>query len=510
MGLSTVEHATGLGGAAAQADVVVMTAQTSASPRRISRGRRRAMLRRRRRIRWAVLLVLLASVLFLGPGQRDWTDAGAAARAAWRYDRALAFYRLAMRRDPADPRPYCLTGEVLSLQHELHDAAAAFQRCRALGEDTAAVAQRLGDLASAQGDTRTAQREWLRSIRLGGTTARRRLALWHEARGEFDQAAVQWTALGARDGQAQEHLGMLELRVLDFPSAQRSFFAARELPGFYGQEAVDADFVQLAALGVTDPNAATAIGVAFVNAGLPVFARAPLEEAIAASPQDATAHAYLAWVYLLAGRQDAASTQVNLALSIAPADAFAHFVAASQDGARGDWAAADRDCTLGLQRDDQNPALWLLLARAQEGERTYLDAELSYERAAQLAAEPEYTQQLLGFYLGHRLGLADGRAYAAAVRAEARWPDNAAIRKLEGQIDDLVGQPGKAYASWTMALQLDPQDPEPWFVLGRYAYVGGDLTTAVGYLRTAATLQPASDWAAQARRLLAPLPNAAI
>jgi lipoprotein NlpI len=449
-------------------------------------------------------------VLLAGPGQRDWFDAGAAARAAWRYDRALAFYRLAAQRDPADPRPNCLSGEVLALQQELRAAAAAYLRCRELGEDSAAVALRLGDLASAQGDAQTAQREWLRSIQRGGITAHRRLALWHEARGDFDQAAAQWSALGADDGQAQEHLGMLALRQLDFAGAQRSFTAARALPGFYGQEAVDEDYVQLAALGTLSTNAATAIGVAFVNAGLPLFARSPLERAVAEYPQDASAHAYLAWVNVLSGQQDTAGAQVGLALALAPVDPFARFVAASQEAARGEWAAAAADCTVGLQHDDRNPALWLLLARAQEGQRAYLDAELSYENAADLAAEPEYTQHLLEFYVGHRLGLADGRAYSAGVRAEARWPGNAAIRKLEGQIDDLIGQPAMAYASWSAARDLNPRDPEPWFVLGHYAYVGGDLTAAVVYLRTAIALQPSSDWAAQARRLLAPLPNAAL
>jgi tetratricopeptide (TPR) repeat protein len=478
--------------------------------RRITSARRHALLRRQWRNRVALIFVLLASVLFIGPSQTEWIQAGAAARATWRYDHALSFYHLALLRDPADPRPYCLTGEVRSLQREFRLATDAYWRCRVLGEDTAAVALRLGDLAQAQGDDPTAQREWLRSVSRGGTTARRRLGLWHEARGEFDQAAAQWTALGPRDGQAQEHLGMLALRVQDFAAAQRYLLAARELPGFYGQEAVDAEFVQLAALGPNNPNAATSIGVAFVRADLPGFARLPLESAIAAAPDDATAHAYLAWVELVADQPGAADAQLHVALSLAPLDPFARFVAASRDGERGNWSAAADDCQLALQQDDRNPGVWLLLGRAQEGEQAYFAAELSYERAATLGTEPDYAEQLLAFYIGHRLGLTDGRAFEAAVSAESRWPANATIRKLEGQIDDLLGQYTKAGQSWTAALRLDPTDPEPWFVLGRYAYVGGDLTSAVVYLRTAVALQPGSSWAAQARKLLAPLPGAAL
>ncbi|HEV2237507.1 MAG TPA: hypothetical protein VGR57_12665, partial [Ktedonobacterales bacterium] len=282
------------------------------------------------------------------------------------------------------------------------------------------------------------------------------------------------------------------------------------LPGFYGQEAVDADFVQLAALGTNDPNALTATGVAFVRADLPIFARAPLEHAVAATPDDATAQAYLAWVNLLAGQQSAAAAEISQALALAPNDPFARFVAASAESERGEWEAAASDCFIAIQNDDKNPALWLLMGRAQEGERAYLDAELSYERAAELGTEPEYTQQLLEFYIGHRLGLTDGRAYEAAVRGEVRWPTYAPIRVLEGQIDDLLGQESKAYDAWTAALRLDPSDPEPWFVIGHEAYTGGQLDAALVYLRTAAALRPGSDWAAQARKLLAPLPREAI
>jgi tetratricopeptide (TPR) repeat protein len=481
-----------------------------AMPRRMSAARRRALRRRRQRVRWGLFLVLLASVLFIGPGQQDWFNAAAAARSVWRYDRALKFYQVAMRRDPADPRPYCLTGEVLALQREYPSAIAAYRRCRSLGADTAAVALALGDLASARGDSAAAQREWQRSIDRGGMTAHRRLALWFESRSQFDLAAAQWTAFGPRDGQAEEHLGMLALRKLDFAGGQRHFLAARELPGFFGQDAVDADFVQLAALGANSPNITTAVGVAFVRANLPLFARQPLEKAVATTPDDATAHAYLAWVELVAGQQDAASAQASLALDLAPADSFALFVAASVESERGQWSAAVDDCFIAIQSDDKNPALWLLLAHAQESERVYLDAGLSYERAAALGSEPEYTVQLLSFYVGRRLGLTDGSAYAAAVRGESRWPANAPIRKLEGQIDDLLGQDGKSNDSWTAALRLDPTDPEPWYVLGHAAFVGGDFDTAVLYLRTAAALQPGSEWATRAHVLLAPLPTAAI
>ncbi|HEV2236438.1 MAG TPA: hypothetical protein VGR57_07220, partial [Ktedonobacterales bacterium] len=197
----------------------------TARPLRLSSARRRALRRRRRRIRLGLFCAVLLGALFAGPSQNDWIAAATNAREAWRYDRALAFYQQAMRRDPADPRPYCLTGEVLALQQENRAASAAYAHCRALGEDTAAVALALGDLANARGDGVGAQREWQHSISRGGTTARRRLALWHEARGEFDDAALQWQALGANDGQAREHLGMLALRVADYVTAQRDFLA---------------------------------------------------------------------------------------------------------------------------------------------------------------------------------------------------------------------------------------------------------------------------------------------
>ncbi|HEX9413533.1 MAG TPA: hypothetical protein VF916_08510, partial [Ktedonobacterales bacterium] len=396
----------------------------SAGRRAVLRERRIGSLRRR--VAWSfALLAVLTLVALGGPNKADLYAAASSARASWRYDRALAFYQQAVEADPADPRPHCLMGEVLALQQRSTQATAAFEQCRRLGDDGPTVWLALGDLARDRGDLSGAEQAWRDSAARGGIQARRRLGLHYEAQSRFDEAEVQWSSLGTADGQAQEHLGMLALRRADFTAAQHHFVAAREAPGFFGQEAVDAGLVQLSALGSTTPEAQTAIGVAFVQDDLPAFARLPLQRALAQAPDDAPAHAYLAWVEWLAGARDASATDLQAARQLNPVDSFMLFVAAEQELAGGQWSAADDDIALALQGDDKNPVLWLVQAQVALGTQKYLTAELSYETAARLAPEPVYTEQLLQFYLDHRLGTADGRARVAGVTAVARWPSDA-------------------------------------------------------------------------------------
>jgi tetratricopeptide (TPR) repeat protein len=452
-----------------------------------------------------MLAVVLAVCGVAWPSSTDWYAAAAAARASWRYDRALDFYQQAIQADPDNPRPVCLKGEVLALQQRAAEAAAAYLRCRRLGDDGAQVWLALGDLARQQGDPAAAEHAWLSAAARGSATAHRRLALLYEAQSQFVAAANEWQRLGAGDGQAQEHLGMLALRAVDGAEAQRHFLAAQALPGPYGGEVVATGLSQLAATVSTSAASEIAVGIAFIRAQAPGFARLPLQNALAQAPNDGPAHAYLAWVEWEAGEHDASQAEMVTARALDPLDAFTLFVASVQDVAAGAWSQASDDVAQALQVDGENPALWLVRAQVALGTQDYLSAELSYETAARLAPEPQFTEQLLQFYIDHRLGLAHGRAYDAGVTALARWPDDGTIAALVGQLDELADQPTAAYLADVRANHLDPSNPEPYMALGRFAVRGRQYDTAVTDLRTAIALQPDGPWAAPARALLAPL-----
>jgi tetratricopeptide (TPR) repeat protein len=317
----------------------------------------------------------------------------------------------------------------------------------------------------------------------------------------------QRQAPSTADAEAEEHLGLLALRQADYDRARAHLVAARELPGYYGQDAVDQGFVELAALGPKDAVGLTRVGVAFVRASLPTFARMPLEQAIALDPSIAEAHAYLAWVDWLAGQRDASRTEASNARKLNPIDPFTLFVAAEQALAAGRWVEADGELNLALKHDNENAVLWVERGRARENMSDYVGADLSYETAANLGSEPQFAQVYLGFFVSHHYGLDNGRALRAAALESTRWPNQAQVQELAGQIYELAAQSTFALFAYEHANQLDPSDPQPYFDIGRLSYTNGEYDTAALDLRTVIALRPNGPLAAKARVLLAPIAN---
>ncbi|MGZ3603271.1 MAG: hypothetical protein ACXVDF_25435, partial [Ktedonobacterales bacterium] len=145
------------------------------------------------------LLGTLAVVAPDRPGVGGYLAAAASARAGLRYDRALAFYATATAESPADPRPYCATGDVRALQQEWHDATAAYRACVArAASDTqtgAAGWLGLGNALSTPGDDAAAESAWRHAAQLGSHEASRRLGLLYERQSRFDDALRAWSAL---------------------------------------------------------------------------------------------------------------------------------------------------------------------------------------------------------------------------------------------------------------------------------------------------------------------------
>jgi tetratricopeptide (TPR) repeat protein len=462
---------------------------------------------------WVVsLLALLMLLAPEGPGASDLFAAGAAAQAAWRYDRALAFYQRAADLNPADWRPWCLEGKVLALQQRYPQAADAYDRCRALGNDGPSVWLALGDIAQARGDTVGAEHAWLRSAAQGGAEARRRLGGLYETEGRLDLAAAQWQVLAAGDGgdgEAQAHLGQLALAEGDYVAARAHFVAARELPGFAGQDAVDHGFVALAGVAPEDGVGLARVGFAFLQADQLALARLPLEKSLAAAPDFGPTYAYLGWIAWQAGDVSEAQVDLATALRLAPRDPFTLFASAELAMAARQWTTARTELAQALTHDGENPALWAEQARADLATRDYLGAELSYDTAARLATDPLYSEVLLRYYLDHRLGQTDGRALFVANSAAVRWPHQARIQELAGQLYALAGQPTLAYLAYQRANALDPSDPQPYLDLGRIAFYEGEYVTAALDLRTVVALRPDGPLAEQARALLSSISTVA-
>jgi tetratricopeptide (TPR) repeat protein len=457
-----------------------------------------------RRAVWATLLTMLVllPIAQWGASTSQLYDAAAAARASWRYDRALEDYARIARLDPSDPRPHCLQGQVLALQQLFSLSQAAFARCEQLGDNDPNTWLAQGDAANSAGQTLVAERDWLRAVEAGSRNAHRRLALLYEEEGRFDDATTQWRALGPSDGQAQEHLGLLAMQVGNYSAAAKAFIRARLLPGVYGQDAVDGGFVALAALPPRDAAGFATLGADFVQANLLPLARLPLEQAVALDPGYGPSHAYLAWVLLAAGEVTAARTEAASAVRLTPTLSFSWFVAAEAAMEGQQWSAAIKDLQSGLAVDKSNPVLWAALGSAYLGVTDYIRAELSMTNAAQLAGEPQFTEDLLRFYLVHGLSAPYERGPLAANVALTRFPANAEVQTLAGEVYAAAGDVDQAYAAYQRANTLDPSLPEPYYYLGRIANNGGDYDQADLYLSTYLALQPQGNLAGQARKVL--------
>jgi Flp pilus assembly protein TadD len=460
-----------------------------------------------RRARWLALVTLLVLLPMAqwGSSADQLFASASAARSAWRYDHALADYARLAELDPTDPRPHCLQAQVLALQQLYAQALAAYATCEQLGESGPNTWLAQGDAANSGEQPGAAEHAWLRAVTAGSRTAHRRLALLYEQEGRLDDAATQWRALGPSDGQAQEHLGLLALQAGNYEAARAALVAARLLPGEFGQEAVDGGFVALAAQPPQDAAGFAALGGAFVQADLLTLARRPLDEAVTLDATDGPAHAYLAWVLLASGQVTDASTQAQEAVRLAPAMSFAWFAAAQVAMAEAQWSTALKDLQIGLSHDNGNPVLWAALGRGYIGAHDYIHAELSLSNAAQLGDEPEFTEQLLDFYVTHGVGQGLGRATSAASQALTRFPGNAQVALLAAEVYDLSNAVDQALVAYGLANALDPSLPDPYYYLGRFAWNGGQYDLAALDLRTYLALRPEGELAAQARKLMQPL-----
>ena len=451
----------------------------------------------------ALLAVALCVILApISPGASSYLRAAAQARLDYRYDLALTFYARAHDANAADPTPLCASGDTLMLQQLPAQAAAAYRACAALDPADGAAWLRLGDALADAGDAAGAGSAWQRAGVAGDATAYHRLAEQAEGQGMLAEAARWWSQAPQDDDLAQGHLGLLALAQGDVIAARAHFFSLSSSQSAYAAQLRAAGVFLLAArppsTALDDEN----IGYALLTLNEPGVALAPLARATQLAPTDGSARAYYGWTLWLLGQRAAARPQIAAGLRYSPALPFALYAAGQVAQADGHFSQALALDQTALESTPRNPALWSAAGDAALANADYVTAELSYRNAAQYSNDPAYTIALARFYLTHALGLGNDQALQALFTATRRFPTNEALTFLEGQIYDSIGQQTDAYYAFERAIALDPTDPGPWLYLGRYAAASGDVVPALVDLRTAIALQPASLYAAQARKAL--------
>lgn len=463
-------------------------------------------------------LTLLGALVTLAPdhpGVGGYLNAAATARAGLRYDRALAFYATASAQAPDDPRPYCATGEVRALQQEWRAAIIAYRACiaRASGDTQTGAAGwlGLGDALSATGDDAGAESTWRHAAQMGAREASRRLGLLYERQSRFDEARRAWAVLPGDDPQALEHLGLFALWRGDYATARADFVALRAEPNGYADDMVDNGFLVLAALPPQDARGFSLLGYRFLSIGLPSLAVAPLRASLALAPHDGATHAYLGWALWSLHQQREARQEIATGLRLAPLLSFAWY-------ATGQLALADDDAPRAAdafdhaaELDPNNPVIWAASGRLAVVRHDYVKGELALGNAAKLSRDPADTIALLELYADRGLHLlTTDRAREAGLEAVQRFPDSEPIRYLLAAVYDHIGQLSFAYYAARDAIALDPTDPAPYVLLGRYAFNSGDYVTAALDLRLALALRPHGAQADEARALLAPIEDIAV
>ncbi|MGZ3600797.1 MAG: hypothetical protein ACXWQ5_14050, partial [Ktedonobacterales bacterium] len=361
------------------------------------------------------------------------------------------------------------------------------------------------------GDDAAAESAWRHAAQLGSHEASRRLGLLYERQSRFDDALRAWSALPAGDPQGREHLGLLALWRGDYATARASFVALRAEPNAYADEMVDNGFLVLAARPPQDATGFSLLGYRFLSIGLPSLSLAPLRAALALAPHDGAAHAYLGWALWALGQQREARQEIATGLRLAPQISFAWYatgqLALADDNAQRAADAFDHAAAL----DPNNSVIWAASGRLAIARRDYIAGELALERAADLSHDPADTVALLDLYADRGLHLlTTDRAREAAFEAVRRFPDSEPIRYLLAVVYDHIGQLSFAYYAAHDAIALDPSDPGPYVLLGRYAFNSGDYVTAALNLRLALALRPHGAQADEARALLAPIEDIAV
>ncbi|HKV83536.1 MAG TPA: tetratricopeptide repeat protein [Ktedonobacterales bacterium] len=479
---------------------------------------RRAKRRRARSSRWARLLVFVVVVIgvlaLVGgeqPGESVYIAAAAQARTTFRYDRALALYAAAARQNPSDGRPYCLRGDVLTLQQEAKSAEAAYLRCTQLSPDDPRAWLSLGDARQTNHDSAGAVAAWTQSAALGGANALRRLGVADERQQRFDDAVAEWQRLPASDPEALEHLGVIALWRGDTATARADLVAARAQPSAFRDEIDAGGFAVFAAQPPATSDAYGRMGYAFLSQGMSTLALRPLQTAITLDPNNGDAHAYLGWALWQSGQTSDALAQETLARRLSPHLAFGWYASGEMAVAAGKFTDAENDFLQGVTYDGRNSTIWDALGHVQRQLRKYYQAELDFQNAATLSSDPRFTIDWLHYFTDFHIGFSSSdTARYAANTAIRMFPENGEVRDLVGAIYDLSGLINDAYFQWQQANALDPTDPGPYIGLARYAENQSDFVQAAWELRTALALQPNGPDAPAAHALLAVVADVAV
>ncbi len=453
---------------------------------------------------WQILVLpTILLLIFLPRPLAGWLDLEQARRleAAGRPGEAAAAYADAAERLPWQSGLWEQTALAAVAAGETAQAQACFARAeRRDGLSSAAWIAR-GDLYWQTGESAAAEEAWRQA--LPAAEARLRLARAYRQRGAYPQAIQEWQAyLQTRPDDAAAHyeLGLLLCAIHPQEALPELILAAR-LDSAYAPAVHDLQTALGAALGEDEPAYWLVLsGRGLLALGELDLARAALERAAVLRPDYAEA-----WAWLGEARQQAGldgSYQIMNALRLNPNSVLVQVLAGMYWLRRGDADRALFYYSRAAAAEPDNPAWQAALGEAWEAKGDLIQALAYYQQATELApAEAIYWRALAAFCLRNATAL-ETVALPAVRQLLALAPDDWQTHDLAGQVMAELGYPNEAELHLRRALELAPEQADPYLHLAILSLYLGDTPAAQAYLQQAAALDPNGPVGWRAQRLL--------
>lgn len=379
----------------------------------------------------------------------------------------------------------------LALAGEIHTAAGDLDR--ALGYLQQALARQPGDRALR---LLTARVQLARGEHANALTELRSLATEDPAWGEADHLYYQTLIALGKSAQASSELAALpEGKRRDNP--EHGFYAAQAalgigndtlarqyllrsrqtrsdyFPAVFGlaylemkekkPEAARALFQEVLKRKADDLEAMLGMAAVELAVGNPDGAMQWWERAARAHPRATLPRLRMAERHLAEGRADKAAALAQELLTLAPNHPTYLRLQARTHIQAGDLASAQSVLTRLLDQNPQDAGLWLELANIQTGTRDYPGARRSAQRAMKL--RPDTPASAMAIVA---IDVAEGKRTAALSRAlelQRRFPDDATVQTLTGDVLSLNARHAEAARAYERAFQTAPSGPlvVSWF-----------------------------------------------
>jgi len=429
-------------------------------------------------------LVLFLACLVLGlrlqPERGDYVALireGDAHLALKEYSFATRVYRQAASLRPSSRVPLLRLGEAFLAQARYNRAQAALLAAYRNGGWTPKLRLRVGQLYHGMGLETEAIAQWEAALAQDPHLAEARLQVgwaylhreaWDDARVAFEAILARWDDAHRQRWQAA-HYGLGLLLVQEDPTAALHHLqiAAGDEDRAIADKAIALGAAVERVSSISDAvHAVASLGEAYVRAEAWSLARRTLAQAVAGEPAYAEAMAYLGHVLDYLGDPAEAERHLQRAVQLAPTTTLTRYLLGLYYQRHGRAREAAFQYRQALKLDPRNAALYAELGNAWLAEKNYVDAEVAFRAAAELAPRHVGFQLLLARFYVDRLIKVRTHGLQAAHEAARLNPAQAEAFDVLGWAYYLVGYLDRAERTLSRAVALDPDLASARYHLG--------------------------------------------